>query len=63
MLIPVDGTLEFFRKVAEEHVGLALHRADAPHLEHQPLQYQRTPLRVRWHQFAGLFSEVNQDGA
>src|ERR1700728_2992959 len=33
-LIPVDGVGNLFRRVPQEHIGLAHHRADSLHLEH-----------------------------
>jgi hypothetical protein len=55
--------LNFFREIPEEYVGLAHHRADTAHLEHQPLQHQRAALCVRRHQVAGLFRQIDQDCA
>jgi hypothetical protein len=60
-LVAVDRKRDLLRQVAEEHVGLAHHRADARHLEHQPLDHERAPLRVRGHQPPGLLGKVNED--
>ncbi len=62
-LVAVDGRLDLLREVAEEHVRLSHHRADAAHLEHEPLHHQRTALRVGGQQPAGLLGEVDQDRA
>src|SRR5690606_24965351 len=63
VLIAVDRALQFFRKITEENVGLALHRANSAHLEHQPLQYQRAPLHVLGHQLPGLFRQIDKNRA
>jgi len=39
VLVAVDSRLDLLREIAEEDVGLAHHRTDAAHLEHQPLDY------------------------
>ncbi|EWS62417.1 hypothetical protein Y695_04356 [Hydrogenophaga sp. T4] len=62
-LITVDDGRDLLGKVAEEHIGLAHHRPDAAHLEHQPLQHARAALGVRGHEAAGLFGQVDQAGA
>ena len=46
---------------AQEHVRLTLHRPQAPHLEHEPLDGLGTPLCIRRHQPAGLLGQVDQD--
>jgi len=50
-------------EVAGEDVGLAHHRAEAAHLEHQPLQDSAAALLVRGHEPSRLLGEVDQDGA
>ncbi len=62
-LVAVDRGLDLLREVAEEDVGLAHHRTDAAHLEHQPLQHARAPPGVLRHQPAGLLGEVDEDRA
>ena len=39
VLVAVDCGLDFLGTIAEKDVGLAHHRADASHLEHQPLDH------------------------
>lgn len=34
VLVAVDGALQLLREVAEEHIGLSLHRPHSSHLEH-----------------------------
>ncbi|MNE31542.1 hypothetical protein D3C80_1251150 [compost metagenome] len=63
MLVTVDRALQLLREVTEEHIGLALHRTDSAHLEHQPLQHQRTALEILRQQLPGQLGEVDQDGA
>ena len=47
-LVAFDGVRNLLRRVAEEHVGLAHHRTDAAHLEHQPLHARVSAPSVRW---------------
>jgi hypothetical protein len=62
-LIAVDRDRNPLGQVAIEDVGLAHHRADAGHLEHEPLHDERAAARVGRHQPAGLFGEVDEDRA
>jgi len=39
MLVAIDGGFDLLGEIAEKNIGLAHHRADAPHLEHQPLDH------------------------
>src|SRR5258706_147518 len=63
VLIAVDRVLDLLGRVAEEDVGLTLHRADARHLEHQPLQRDRAGLRLRRQQLAGALRQIEEDRA
>src|SRR5690606_32887505 len=48
-LVALDGGRNFLREVTEEYIRLPHHRPDAPHLEHQPLDHARAPLRSEEH--------------
>lgn len=63
VLVAGDDGPQLLRPIAEEHVGLAHHGADAAHLEHEPLQRARAALRVGGQQAAGPLGEVDEDGA
>ena len=60
-VVAVDGRLDFLGKIAIEDVRLSHHRPDAGHLEHEPLQHQRSTLAVRGQQSSGLFGQVHED--
>ena len=62
-LVAVDGQRDLLRQVTEEDVGLAHHRADPAHLEHEPLHDDRASLRVGRHQPPRLLGEVNENRA
>src|SRR5690606_20759380 len=62
-LITFDRVRDLLGRVAVEHVGLAHHRPDAAHLEHEPLDHARASLRIRRHQLSGLLGEVDQNRA
>ena len=62
-LVTVDRGLDLLREVAVEHVRLAHHGPDAPHLEHQPLQDPRATCSVSRQQPAGFLSEIDHDRA
>ena len=60
--IAVHGVLDFLGRVNAEMVGLAKHRSNPAHLEHQPLQHV-VFLTVRfWQKLARFGGEVQQDG-
>ena len=40
VLIAVDDRLNLVRRIAIKNIGLSHHRADATHLEHQPLNHE-----------------------
>ena len=46
-----------------EEPELAEHRADAAHLEHQPLDHARAAFDVGRHELAGLLGEIDHDRA
>ena len=61
--IAVAGVLDVLWRILQEMVRLAEHRADAAHLEHQPLQHAVAPARIGRQELAGLLGEVDQDRA
>src|SRR5579872_5384132 len=63
VLVTVDDRRDLLRKIAEEDIGLTLHRADAAHLQHQPLNDRRPRLSIAWQQACGLLGEIDKNGA
>jgi hypothetical protein len=63
ILIARAGLRNVFREVAFEADGLPLHRADATHLEHQPLNDDAAFLHIRGHMLTRLLGKINQNGA
>src|SRR4030095_2279621 len=63
VLIASDRRLQPLGKVAVEDIGLAHHRPDTAHLEHQPLDDQGPPLAIRGQELPRLLGEVDHDGA
>src|SRR5437879_6747800 len=63
VLVARDGVVDLLRRVAEEDVRLPLHRTDAAHLEHDPLDDRRATLAVGRQETPGLLGQVDQDGA
>jgi hypothetical protein len=54
---------QFFRPIMAEEIGLAHHRPQSAHLQHQPLQSFRTALAVAGQQLPGFFRQPEQNGA
>src|SRR6185503_3908774 len=63
VLVPVHGVLDLLRRVAEEVVRLAEHRADMAHLRHHPLHHLPALAQVLRQEFACLRGEVEQHRA
>ena len=61
--VAVDRVLELVGRVDAEVMGLSEHRADAAHLEHQPLQHFVSRGDRFGHEAASLGSEVDEDRA
>src|SRR5687767_11316403 len=60
VLVAVHGVLDLLRRVAEEVVRLAEHRADVAHLEHGPLHHLPALAQVLRQELAGLRGEVEE---
>src|SRR6185503_13826312 len=63
VLVAVHGVLDLLRRVAEEVVRLAEHRADMAHLRHHPLHHLPALAQVLRQEFACLRGEVEQHRA
>src|SRR3546814_3868379 len=61
--VSLDRVGNLLLREAPEVVRLAQHRAKAAHLPHQPLQRLVARPRVLRQQLAGLFRQVDEDGA
>src|SRR3954468_8683297 len=63
VFVAVHRVLDLLRRVAEEVVRLAEHRADVAHLRHHPLHHQPALLHVLRQELAGLGGEVKEHRA
>src|SRR5512135_611846 len=61
--VAVHRVLDLLRRIAEEMVRLAKHRADVPHLEHHPLHHVPALAQILGQEFAGLGGEVKEHRA
>ena len=61
--VAIDRIGNLLRRIEQEVAVLAEHRAEPGHLPHQPLQHLHAPAHVGRQKAAGLFREVDQDGA
>src|SRR5438874_578183 len=63
VLVAVHGVLDLLRRIAEEVMRLAEHRADVAHLRHHPLHHLPALADVLRQEFAGLRREIKKHRA
>ena len=61
--VAIDRVGDLLRRVEPEVMGLAQHRPDAAHLEHQPLQRLVAAAQVGGQEAPGLGGQIDQDRA
>ena len=63
VLVAIHRVFDLLRRVAEEVVRLAEHRADVSHLRHDPLHHLPALAQVLGQELAGLGRQIEEHGA